>query len=280
MSHYPPTAALLHRRAALACALALPVAASAATCQPVRVPVAPGGLLVRLENGRAQGVVVDLVAALGRKLPCPVESELLPQGRLIQSFYETFQADVLIPGSPFAYEGHEPRFVPLFHVSAHFVGRRAAKLKAPDVATLLREDWTCVLARGVSYGADYEAFKDQLDAQRRVTWVRDVGTALRMVEADRVDFTLLSPTVVYTAVGAALYRRFQLHALPELRPLETGAAISRRSFPDAMQVQVVSALRALVKEGEVGRAFAKHFPAEVLEQEFLALPRALRPLMP
>jgi polar amino acid transport system substrate-binding protein len=270
----------LRRRAWVAGVSALAAPGVWAACQPVRIPVAPGGLLVRVENGRPQGVVVELIAALRQRLPCGVVSALLPQGRLIQSFYETHEADVLIPGSAVAYEGHVPHFVPLFHVSAHLVGRAAARFGAAGVAALLAQSWRCALVRTVTYGPEFAALIGQLDTQGRVTWVRDVGTALRMVLAERVDFTLLSPTVVFNDVGPVAYRQLQLLPVPGLRPLETGAAVSRRALPEAAQVQVVQALQALAPSGAVGRAFARHFPPEVLAQEFAALPRALRPVLP
>lgn len=270
----------LGRRAWVAGVSALAAPGAWAACQPVRIPVAPGGLLVRIENGRPQGVVVDLIAALRQRLPCGVVSELLPQGRLIQSFYETHEADVLIPGSAVAYEGHVPHFVPLFHVSAHLVGRAGARFGAAGVGALLAQSWRCALVRTVTYGPDFATLIGQLDTQGRVTWVRDVDTALRMVQAERVDFTLLSPTVVFNSVGQAGYQQLQLLPVPGLRPLETGAAVSRRSLPEAVQVQVVQALETLVPSGAVGRAFARHFPPPVLAQEFAALPRALRPVMP
>lgn len=42
-----------------------------------------------------------------------------------------------------------------------------------------------------------------------------------------------------------------------MRPLETGAAVSRRSLPESAQAQVVTALNALLRDG----AFKRHFPA-------------------
>lgn len=244
-----------------------------ASCQPVRIPLAPGGLLVREESGQARGVLVDLIAALQQRLNCEVVSELLPQGRLVRAFYDTFEADVLIPGSPVTYEGHTPHFVPLFRVQANLVTRDHRSWRAAQAMALLDRGGRCVLPRHVTYGADFDALVRRLEAEGRVTWVRDVGTALRMVDAQRVDFTLLSPLVTYSYVGETQYRRFRMLALSVLRPMETGAAVSRRSLPDEVQGQVVAALQAMVRDGEVGRAFALHFPPDVLAQEPLALLR-------
>ncbi|MFO1251752.1 MAG: hypothetical protein U1E77_11610 [Inhella sp.] len=50
---------------------------------------APGGLLVREEQGQAQGVPVTLGQALQRRLHCPVSTELMPQQRLIKASTKT-----------------------------------------------------------------------------------------------------------------------------------------------------------------------------------------------
>ncbi len=245
-----------------------------AQCQRVRIPLAPGGLLVREERGEARGVLVGLMAALQQRLRCPVESPLLPPGRLVRAFYDTLEADVLIPGAAQPYEGHTPHFVPLFQVQAHEVRRADGSAPRPSAQAGSGPAGQGVLARHVTYGPDFDALVQRLEAQGRVTWVRDVGTALRMVAAQRVDFTLLSPTVTHSYVGASAYRRYRFRPLPGLRPLQTGAAVSRRSLPESVQLEVVAALRSLVRDGEVQRVFARHFPPEVLALDSIALPKA------
>jgi hypothetical protein len=98
--------ALLPRRSLLAGFCALSNLKRVAACKPIRIPLVPGGLLAREEQGKAHGVLVDLVAAIQRRLRCQVQSDLLLRARLIRSFYETFDVDVLIPGSPASYDGH------------------------------------------------------------------------------------------------------------------------------------------------------------------------------
>lgn len=217
------------------------------------MPLALGVLLVRVEQGEAQGVPATLARAL--------------QQRLIQAFYERFEADVLLPGSPLPYQDHIPHFVPLFQVKAHLV-THAARGAAPDRAmALLDAKGQAQLARCVSYGEDFAQLVARLEEQRRVTWVRDVALAMRMLAAQRADFTLISPTVAHALVGDAPYRDLRFAPLPGVRPTESGAAVSRRSMPETVPAQAVSALQAMAREGDVARAFARHFPREVLALE-------------
>lgn len=167
------------RRALLAGLASAACGAAPAACERLRIPLAPGGLLVEEHQGQARGVLVSVIAALQR-----------------------------------------------------------------------------------------------LEAQGRLSWVRDVGTALRMVLAGRVDFSLSSPTVAYSYAGAQASEALRMDVLPGVRPLETGAAVSRRSFSPAAQEAVLAALRAVVRAGEVQQAFARHFPAAVRAREPLALRRA------
>ncbi len=264
----------LSRRACVAGLAGIAIRPVHAACERVCIPLVPGGLLVQEAQGRAEGALVSLIAALQRRLGCPVETPLLPQGRLIRAFYETFEADVLIPGSPLPFDGHTPHFVPLYQVLAHRLCRADRGWTAAQRDAIWAQGAQCVLPRHVSYGPGYDALVQRMEGQGRVTWVRDVGTALRMVLAGRVDFALSSPTVAYAYLGAQSYAALRLDALPGLRPLETGAAVSRRSLTPAAQEAVLVGLRGLVREGEVQQAFARHFPAAVLAREPLALPPA------
>ncbi|WP_374434604.1 hypothetical protein [Inhella sp.] len=272
----PARTLLLPRRRWLLGLAASGLAPAATACTPIRLPVAPGGLLVREEQGQAQGVPVTLGQALQRRLHCPVSTELMPQQRLIKAFYEDFEADVLIPGLPQPFGDHSPHFVPLFKVAAHLVAASARRWRNQDVPALLDRGGRAALPLHVTYGPGYNALAQRLEAQGRLSWVRDVGTALRMVAAQRVEFTLLSPTVAYANVGAAGYREYRFLPLTQLEPLETGAAVSQRSLPADTQARVVAALRAMAKEGDVAEAFARHFPPEVLEMERPAVLSTLR----
>lgn len=247
---------------ALRHASAAPQRLAAGPC--VRMPLAPGGLLVSQAGGQASGVLLSLAEALQRRLGCAVRTDLMPQQRLIQSFYQTFEADLLIPGSAATYEGHEPHFVPLFKVQAHWVGAAAHTPAQAETAGLLREGARCVLPRFVTFGAAFDAWVEQLEREGRVSWVRDVGTALRMVAVGRVAFTVASPTAVHAYGGEALYRRLRFLSLPGIPAWPAGAAVSRRSIPEDLQLRLVSALLALVREGVVAQAFRRHFPADVL----------------
>jgi len=238
----------------------------------LRVPLSPAGALVQLREERLDGVLPDLVQLLSRRLACPVDARLTPRARQVKMFFETHEADLFWPAVRHPRREAAGRFSPFFKGVVHLVTRADAGVPALDVQGLLaRRDWLGAMVSGYSFGPVYDDLVRALSLQHRLTLVRDPSTALRMVQAGRVGFTLLNPIAVYgesLEADVGQYARFTLQPLGDLPRYEGGAYVSRHTLPPDAQQRVLAALDALVAEGHLMRAMRRHYPAAVLRQEF------------
>ncbi len=241
-------------------------------CRPLRMPLSPAGALVQLREEHLDGVLPDLVELLSRRLGCPVDARLTPRARQVKMFFETHEADIFWPAVRHPRRDPAGRFSTFFKGVVHLVTR--AESGGPDLdaqGLLARRDWLGAMVSGYSFGPQYDELVRAMSLQQRLTMVRDPSTALRMVQAGRVQFTVLNPISVYgesLEAGVGQYARFALSPLRGLPLYEGGAYVSRHSMPAEAQERVLAALDAMVAEGHLMRAMRRFYPASVLRQEF------------
>lgn len=265
---------------AAACAAAPGLAAPpSAVCTRIRMPLAPAGALVQLRDEHLDGVLPDLVELLSRRLGCPVDARLTPRARQVKMFFETHEADIFWPAVRHPRREAAGRFAPFFKGVVHLVQRADTGAPALDTHALVaRREWLGAMVSGYSFGPVYDELLRALTLQHRVTMVRDTSTALRMVQAGRVQFTVLNPLTVYgesLEADVGQYARFALQPLGGLPLYEGGAYVSRHALPLAAQDRLLAALESIVTEGHLLRAMRRYYPAAVLRQEFGAdAPRA------
>jgi polar amino acid transport system substrate-binding protein len=227
---------------------------------------------VHLQEGRLHGVLPELLQQVERVIGCSVEAPLTPRNRLVRMFFETHEADVLCPAV------HSPRrdaiasFVSFYKGQACLVTRSDRAHDIKDAQGLLAQGALSGAIVGTfSFGPVYDELVRALGLQRRITMVRDNSTALRMVEARRVDFTLLNALSVQGEAAersVESYETFRLTSLSDLPMFDGGAYISRHTRSQAEQRRLISAFEALREEGHVMRALRRHYPMVALLKEF------------
>ena len=258
--------------AATAGAPAVAAGRDAAACRPLRMPLSPAGALVQLREEHLDGVLPDLVELLSRRLGCPVDARLTPRARQVKMFFETHEADIFWPAVRHPRRDLAGRFCSFFKGVVHLVTRADTGAPTIDTAGLLaRREWLGAMVSGYTFGPVYDDLVRALSLQHRLTMVRDPSTALRMVAAGRVQFTVLNPLTAYgesLEADVGQYNRFALNPLGGLPLYEGGAYISRHSMPATAQDRVLAVLESMVAEGHILRAMRRFYPAPVLRQEF------------
>lgn len=236
------------------------------------MPMSPAGALIQLNEGRLRGVLPELVSVLRTLMPCPVDMQLTPRARLARMFAVTLEADVFWPAVRLASRDTIARFVSFFHSTVCLVGRADRDLGPASVDALLAQSaLRGALVGTVSFGPQFDDLSRALQAAGRITSVRDFSTALRMLAAGRVDFTLLNPLTVYgegLETGVPPYATFRLRPLAGLPQFEGGVYVSRQSRPESEQLMLEQAFRRLRDDGHVLRVLRKYYPPEVLRLEF------------
>lgn len=249
---------------------ALGPAAQAACARPYRIPLAPAGQMVVITEERLSGVVPGLLRQM--RLPCPVLTPVAPRARIGREFFETHESDALWPAVRQPARDALADFVPGFWSRVALICERGAQAPVSAQALREREDWRGVVTRGISYGVDYDRLVAELGP--RLLRVTDGGTALRMVLAGRVQFTLRGALLTPADLGgdAGARQRLQLQVLPDLPAHEVGAYVSRRSRPADELATLRAALNELTRSGQLARAMRKHFRPEELAAGVRLLP--------
>jgi polar amino acid transport system substrate-binding protein len=142
-----------------------------------------------------------------------------------------------------------------------------------DVRSLLaKTSWRAAMVRSYSWGDEYGALMKQLEAEKRVDYVSDLRTVGLMLRAGRVEFTILPPTLLYSALqegrsvadAAGDLRYAELTGLPRS---EVGAYVSRQSLTEADQLLLREALAGAARDGSLLKALQRYYPPEVLQHD-------------
>lgn len=269
----------------MALGLAAPLGALAGCSQPVQVPVAPTGfnVLLRPDLGdRVEGVYPDLLRQLGQSLGCEFIFPVVPRARVALMFFEAKEADLFVPASRTAERDLKALFVPMLRLTPSLITLASRQLAVDDVTALLqaKTGWRGAMVRSYTWGDEYEALMRQLVAEKRVDFVADLRTVSQMLRSGRVDFTILPPTLLYSALqepgavaaaakdgAAAFTREFRFTALRGLPRSEVGAYLSRQTLT-ANDLQLLrEGLSRAARDGSLMRSLQHYYPAEVLRQD-------------
>ncbi|HEX2010644.1 MAG TPA: transporter substrate-binding domain-containing protein [Roseateles sp.] len=247
--------------AALLAALLLPPMAEAGCSRVIRAPMAPSARLVMVENGQVDGVWPDLLRQVGDAVGCRFELAPMPRARLEMEFLSGRQLDLMISATRTEERDRRGLFVPLFQQPMVLLTRSADADRISSLEALRASGWRMAVPRSFAFSADYRALVGELEAERRVDTVNDIDAVGRMLRAGRVDFALLSPPQAQAAAGAGIvFRRFD--GLPLM---EVGLYLSRQSLAPADLALLRDALARSAREGQVRRAFLRHYPPEVAD---------------
>ncbi len=249
------------------------VAWAQACSRAVRVPVAPTGFNVQVLGDRVQGVYPDLLRQLGRAQGCQFVFPVVPRARLTMMFFDSQEADLFVPASRTSERDQKAQFVPMLKLSPALITLSAKADVPQDVRALLgRSHWRAAMVRSYSWGDAYEALMRQLEAEKRVDYVADLRTVGAMLRGGRVEFTILPPTLLYSALqegrgdvdAGSDFRYTDLQGLPRS---EVGAYVSRQSLSEADQAVLREALSKAARDGSLLRALQRYYPPEVLQHD-------------
>lgn len=268
----PQSAAIV----AIAATVALLAGASVrADCSRViQVPAAPAGFNVQIEADRVVGVYPDLLRQLGEAAGCRFAFPVVPRARLALMFFETREADIFIPASRNAEREAKAQFVPMLKLTPALITLRSRADTLADLRALVEKSaWRAALVRTYSWGDEYEALLRQLEAEKRVDYVTDLRTVGQMLRTGRVEFTILPPTLLYSALEdgrtekAEVVGEFRYQTLAGLPRSEVGAYLSRETLGRADAQLLRDLLTRAARDGNLQRSLERYYPAEILRHD-------------
>jgi len=255
--------------------LCLSAQPSEAGCsRAIVVPVAPSGFNVMVSaDQRVQGVYPDLLRALGERVGCRFEFPVVPRARLSLMFFNNGEADLFIPASRNAQREQQAPFVPMLSLSPALIHLSRKPLEVRDIEGLLaRHELRAAVVRSYSWGDAYEQLMRSLESQKRVDYVADLRTVGAMLRTERVQFTILPPTLLFSALeeGASSptqpqeFRYVRLEGLPRS---EVGAYLSpTRLTPGDLQL-LRQALQQAARDGSLRQSLERYYPRPVLKDD-------------
>lgn len=248
--------------ALLAAALLSQAAAAAGCSRPILVPLAPNGHLVMVDDkGQLDGVWPELLRRVGSAIGCSFELSAMPRARLEMEFLSGRQVDLMISATRTEERDQRGLFVPLIRQPMVILTRSSEAGKVGNVDALKKSGWRMAVPRSFPFSAEYRALVAELEADKRTDLVNDLDAAVRMLRAGRVDFALISPPQAHAVTGEGIvFRRFE--GLPLM---EVGLYLSRHNLSGADQILLRDGLARAAREGQVRRAFLRHYPPEVAD---------------
>jgi len=270
--------------AAVFLALAWLLASGSARAQCSRVismPVAPTGFNALVKGEQVQGVYPDLMRQIGDRLDCDFTFPVVPRARLALMFFDSREADLFLPASRTAERDRKAVFVPMLKLTPTLITLKAGNKEAPpsDLRGLLaRSSWRAAVVRSYTWGDEYDALLRQLEADKRVDYVADLRTVLLMLRSGRVEFSILPPTLLYSAVHApgpdqealpqlAAIDDMRFQSLGGLPRSEVGAYLSTQSLSPADLALLREGLARAARDGTLLRSLQRYYPAEILRAD-------------
>ncbi len=254
----------------LAAALAVGAVCSQAECsRPIVVPAAPTGFNVKVADEQVSGVYPDWLREVGRRAGCQIQFPVVPRARADSMTFVSGQADMLIPASQNQERDQKAQFVHLVNLTPTLITLSTAPVPPKDLYTLEgRSKLRAALVRSYSWGNEYDTLVRKLAVDNRVDFVNDLETVGRMLRAGRVDFTILPPTLLHSALQASPdgvqsgeFRFSPLAGLPKSR---VGAYLSRQTLSPSDTDLLSTAMVKSARDGSLRAAFEKYYPPEVV----------------
>lgn len=258
---------ILARAWALACLCRTPAWADCS--RTIVVPASPTGFNVKVVDDVATGVYPDWLREVGRRAGCQFQFPVMPRARADSMVFVSNQSDMLLPASQNADRDQKGQFVHVINLTPTLITLHSASNVPKDLRALLaRTDMRAALVRSYSWGNEYDALVRELAAENRVDFVNDLETIGRMLRVGRVDFTILPPTLLYSALQIASAGiqtgEFRYTALGGLPRSKVGAYLSRQTLSAAdLDVLITHMLRAS-RDGSIRTYFEKYYPQDVV----------------
>ena len=240
--------------------------------------MAPIGLSVAFDDGRAHGIYPTLLREVAASSRCQLDLHKVPRARL-QTMFDAGQADLLVPASATPARDATAEFVPLIQVRVSLLTLDAGAPVPRSLAELLAQpDYKLAVVRGFSFGAAYDAAIAALRQRQRLVEESDpagVARALRLglAQATVMAASIMVGTLVNEPELAPLLKRLRVEPLEELGWSASGLYLSRRSLGEADRRALRQALAQATRSGRVWQLFNDHHPPG-------SLGSSIRPLAP
>lgn len=232
--------------------------AQAACGRPLRVGVSLLGWGAYEDGGRLRGIVPDLVARLAQRSRCQLELSLRPRARVMLDF-QNGQLDLVTSAMRTADRDAAGDYLPYAFSGFDLVIRGELAARIGSVQALEMESSLRLgLVRGIQLTPTLMAATERLIAAGRVEWASDYRNLAARLQAGRFQAGVM-PTVIHGKLrqDGALPDWLHITELSDSPPQPIGLYLQRQ-LPEAQRRQLADALRAMIREREIERIYARY----------------------
>jgi polar amino acid transport system substrate-binding protein len=251
----------------------LSINAWAGCSRPIVVPAAPTGFNVQIEGDQVRGVFPEFLTQVGNAAGCTFKFPIFPRARSDLMFFKTFDADVLIPASQTSERDQKAQFVHWLNLTPSLITLKSQPDGVSDLAGLLgKTKWRAAVVRSYSWGDEYDELVRKLKNEQRIDFVADLATVGRLLRAGRVEFTILPPTLLYSALenngrsndADDEFRYIRLDGLPRAK---VGAYLSRNALPPADLDLLKEGMHKASRDGSLMKILERYYPPSVIHAD-------------
>ncbi len=251
----------------------LGVNAWAGCSRPIVVPAAPTGFNVQVEGEQVRGVFPEFLVQVGNAVGCQFKFPVFPRARSDLMFFKTFDADILIPSSQTSERDQKAQFVHWLNLTPSLITLKSNPDVVPDLAGLLaKTKWRAAMVRSYSWGDEYDELMRKLKNEHRIDFVADLATVGRLLRSGRVEFTILPPTLLYSALenngpGSENDDEFRYVRLDGLPRAKVGAYLSRNSMTPADLELLKEGMLKASRDGSLIKILGRYYPQNVISAD-------------
>ena len=242
--------------------------APAQACKSVaRVGVSELGYASSQNDGKVEGISVDLVREMARRAGCKVDFVWFPRDRLLIE-YSSDRIDIAMAALRTAQVDKVAHFLPYGYTQYELLlPRRAGVTNLADY--IEKDSGTLVAHRGQTFTPVIRTQIARLEKAGRLEWFSDFDALFKRVAASRSDATIATPAV-------SLWYRKRIANADELMAYEmsegprqfVGMYLSRKNLNAADRSALAKALRSIVEDGTLLKIYSTYLDEPTIKRLF------------
>lgn len=257
----------------LSAALALPALTASASedhcSKRIAVASSPIGRGMTITaRGEITGTVKSFLDTISADSGCIFEYIQVPRARAWM-LLQAHSVDVLPAAVQTPERDREAHFIPTHHTTPQLLSLRKDLSDIHSISDLIQARLHVGVVRGYQFGPEYSNFVALLAQHNLLHEVPDPDTIIKLLEADRIQVTVLPLTAIADAAESkGVGERLHASTLPDFPQVRIGIYISNDTVTPKDREILERAIQRRVAQGDYERLMRLHYPAWSLKGVF------------
>ncbi|MEJ6003121.1 substrate-binding periplasmic protein [Paucibacter soli] len=228
-----------------------------------------GVLYYRDAQGRAAGIDKDLIEALAQRSGCKLDMVLESRAR-IWAQMAAGQMDLTVSAIPTPEREQFAELTPYMRTRNHVLIHKDLAARMDSLNTFKDETpRRVVVVKGYRHGRVFDAWLDEMRAQRRVVEASSYDNAMRMLRAGRADMMFTEP-INLRSKDETWMREMRLLDWAPSDDVLACLVVSRTRVSEADRHRLRAALHSMLQDGTIDQLLRRHVGDAMLAHTRLA----------